>query len=200
MNLAARLRLLRDNMNRLKLRNDLMRFLPFIIIGVFLLAGLYILGDSLTKGSNDIRAEAPVAKARQGLNKQLEFPIRDQEGKEVSKVRYVIESAELHDTIIVKGQRAVSVKGRTFLVLPLKITNNYSKPIEIKARDYVRVQIGNSDQRLAADVHNDPVQVQPMSTKITRIGFPINDSDKDKLTLYIGELNGNKEKIKLNLK
>jgi hypothetical protein len=52
---------------------------------------------------------------------------------------------------------------------------------------------------LAPEIHNDPVEVQALSTKYTRLAFPIDDTYKD-LTLYVGEINGHKDAIKLNLK
>jgi hypothetical protein len=57
---------------------------------------------------------------------------------------------------------------------------------------------GNTSELLAPDIHNDPVEVQAISTKPTRVGFPINDTDK-KLTLFIGEINGQKDKVELGL-
>ena len=96
-----------------------------------------------------------------------------------------------------KGQRARAVQGRNFLILNLKLTNQYTQAIEIKTSDYVRLSVNNKNEFLAPDIHNDPVAVQPISTKYTRIGFPINDSDKN-LMLRIGEIKGKKETIKLS--
>lgn len=111
----------------------------------------------------------------------------------------VLTSAELQDEIVIKGQKANAVKGKEFLIINLKLTNNYSKTIQINTRDYIRLSVNKSDEKLAADIHNDPVEVQAISTKYTRLGFPIDETDKN-LTLYVGEINGKKESITLNLK
>lgn len=153
------------------------------------------LGD-LTGG--DGRADAPAPIATQGLNKTFEFPLIDGEGKVVSKISYTVESANLQDAFIYQGKRATAVRGRTFLIFNLKITNPYTKTIEINAKDYIRIKLNNSNEQLAPEIHNDPVQIQANSTKYTRIGLAINDTDKN-IVILIGELKGKKQAIKLNL-
>jgi hypothetical protein len=148
--------------------------------------------------NTDERAEVPAPLATQELNKGFQFPLLDESGKEVAKVSYLIQTANLQDAFIYQGKRATAVKGRTFLIFDLKITNPYTKTIEINAKDYIRVRINNAEELLAPEIHNDPVQIQANSTKYTRIGLPINDSDKD-IEIQVGELQGKKDTVKLNL-
>lgn len=145
------------------------------------------------------KIEAPQPKAKQTLNREFSFSLKDDKGKDISKVRYIIESAEIHDELILKGQRAKAVKGRTFLILNLKIKNDFKQGIKINSRDYLRLSMNKASEHLAPDVHNDPVEVQAISTKYTRVGFPINESDKN-LVLQVGEIEGKKESILLTLK
>lgn len=174
-----------------------------VVVVILILLGIFALRKSNQSPSTAVNADNKVEiqkpKATQTLNKEYAFPLTDATGKEVSKFKYTLESTELRDEIVVKGKRAVAVKGRTFFVVNLKINNSYSKTISINSRDYVRLTVNNSPDKLAADIHNDPVEIQPDSTKETRLGFPINESDKN-LTLIVGELNGKKETIKLNLR
>lgn len=180
---------------------------PFIIpivIAVLLVVGILVVAlrtagnSNPVVGSSDSRVAILPAKNSQQLGKSFSFPLSDAEGKEVSKVKYEMVNAELRDEIIVKGERARSVKDRTFLVLNVKVTNNYDKAIQITSRDYVRLIINNSSEKVAADIHNDPIEVQPISTKTTRLAFPIDDK-KQSLKLQIGEINGKKETIDLAL-
>lgn len=182
------------------------KLLLFIVIGIIVVTTAYITISNLTKsqsktvaGIQDNKITIQNAKASQELNKEFLFPLKDAKGKEISKLKYSIQKAELRDEIIVKGQKATAIKGRTFLILNLKITNDYEKSIQISARDYLRLTVNNSSEKLAPDIHNDPVEIQAISTKFTRLGFPINDTDKN-LTLQVGEIDGKKELIKLNLK
>jgi len=86
------------------------------------------------------------------------------------------------------------------LVIKLKIINTYKQAIQVNARDYIRLTVNkNNSDKFAADIHSDPVEVQPDSTKQSRLGFPINEDDKN-IILFIGELNGKKEEFKLSLK
>ena len=100
----------------------------------------------------------------------------------------------------VEGKGEKVVKGRIFLFFTIKISNGYTQAIEMNTKDYARLSVnGNFDEWLAPDIHNDPVEVQAISTKYTRLGFPINENDKN-LVLRIGEIEGEKQEIPLELK
>lgn len=168
-----------------------------LLIGSFLI-GRYFSSGSLLGSGSDIRENAPAPVATQVLNKKFEFPLLDEKGSEVARISYFVESANLQDAFIYQGKLAKAVKGRTFLIFNLKITNPYSKTIQINSKDYLRVMVNGKEERLASEINNDPVEIQADSTKYTRIGLPINDTDEN-LVLLIGELNGKKETINLNL-
>lgn len=175
----------------------------FLLLGALLIIGIFVFSQMQKTApaapQNDGRIEIQKAKAEQIINKTFSFPLRDGRGVEVSKLKFVVENAELRDEIIVKGKRATSVKGRTFLIVNVKITNDFNQPVSINSRDYMRLIVNNSSEKLAADIHNDPVEIQAISTKYSRLGFPINDSDK-KLVLQVGEIDGSKQTIQLQLK
>ena len=164
---------------------------------VLLLAIAFFAGRFLAPASTN-RLSVPAPVATQQLNKTFNFPLRDDKGKEVSKVAYTIQSADLQDAFVFQGKLATAVKGRTFLIVNLKVTNPYSKTIQINAKDYIRVKVNGSSEQLAPEIHNDPVEVQADSTKYTRVGMAINDSDKN-ITLLVGELQGSKTSINLSL-
>lgn len=178
----------------------------FIPLGLLLIVVIAVVAFILTSaskspsnvlGANDRRIDVKKPLATQKINKDFSFPLKDSAGKEVSKVKYRILDAELRDEVIVNGKRATAIKGRMFLIINLKITNDYTKTIQVNTRDYVRMTVNNNGENLAPEIHNDPVEIQANSTKYTRIGFPINDTDKD-LKLSVGEIEGKKEEIKLN--
>lgn len=179
-------------------KKHLMYALVAVLLVISFLAGRQ-LGPNATLSLTDNRTEAPAPIATQNLNKEFKFPLKDEKGKDVAQISYLVVSANLQDAFIYQGKLAKAVKGRTFLIFDLKITNPYTKTIEINAKDYIRIRVNNSEEQLAPEIHNDPVQIQANSTKYSRIGLPINDSDKD-LVILIGELQGSKEAVKLDLK
>lgn len=135
----------------------------------------------------------------QVINKEFNFPLKDNKGQELAKLKYTIESAELMNKILVQGKTVSLVKGRTFLIINLKLTNNFNKPIKVNTKDYARLVInGNEKELLAPDIHSDPVAIKPNSSEATRVGFAISDSDKN-LKLKVGEITGEKTSIDIKL-
>lgn len=185
--------------NPLDNRKKIIKFVLLVLVAVFV--GSFLINRQKKVGDpSDNRKEVQGAKASQNLNKEMSFPLKDAKGEEVSRIKFVIEKAELRDEIVVKGQKATAISGRTFLILTLKIMNEHNQAIEIDTRDYIRLSVnGNGEEWLAPDIHNDPVEVQAISTKYSRVGFPIDDGDTD-MTLRIGEINGDKEDVQVKLK
>ncbi len=175
------------------------RFAGIVIIALIIIVG----GVKLLsrKGSSGAQTqEVKGALAVQDINREFTFPLKDGKGQEIGSIKYLVQTAEKRSDIIVKGQKASATTGRTFIILTLKVTNDFKQAIQINTRDYVRLSLnGNEQELLAPDIHNDPVEVQAISTKFTRVGFPVNTTDKS-LTLWVGEINSeNKDKIELTL-
>lgn len=180
----------------------------FIIYAIALVVLLFVLflirsgrkNSATSLGTSNLSTALNPAIASKDIKREFTFPLRNSKGEEISSLKFNLETAEIRNEILVKGQRAKAVNGREFLIINLKITNQYSSSIQLNSKDYVRLAVnGNEGEWLAPDIHNDPVEVQADSTKYTRIGFPVNSTDKD-FILRIGEINGNKETIKLEIR
>lgn len=186
-------------------RNKFKDFLPLIILGVVVVGALLFIGKvavdafkGQTLGMSDSRIEIKGPKAKMSLDKTYYFPLVDDKGKVIAKLRFFLDDAEVRDEIILDGQKAVAPKGTTYLITTIELTNDSNKFIEMKVRNYVRLSKNSNKKLYAAGIHNDPVEIQPQSTKLTRLGFPISDTDKD-FILRVGDLDGKKELVKLNL-
>lgn len=132
------------------------------------------------------------------LNREFKFPLKDEKNETVGEIKYTIENIELRDEIIIKGKKAYAVKGRAFLILNLKITNDSSKTISMNTKDYARLFVNNNENEpLSPSIHNDPVVVDAISVKPTRIGFAISENDKN-IKLKIGEIKGEKTTVDIN--
>ncbi len=168
--------------------------LVLMVIAIFVFTKLFK-SNNVSTSSNQT-----IVKKSQEVNKEFTFPIKGDRDEEVAKIKFIIEKVETTNEIVVKGQKATAISGRTFLIVNLKIANQFDKSIQIDTKDYFRLSVnGNDKELLAPDIHNDPVEVQAISTKYTRVGFPVNTDDRD-FVLQVGEIKGNKEKIKLDLK
>lgn len=192
---------LSDKLNKQSLRLRLKRNIKkavVLILGLLILV-LVIRSIRVGGGTTDSSGRVTVkgAKATSDLNREFSFPVRSDSGDEITSIKFVIEKVELRDEIVVQGQKATAVEGRTFLILNIKITNDFDSALEINTKDYVRLSVNGRGEWLAPDIHNDPVEVQAISTKQTRLGFPVNDTDKN-LRLKIGEIDGQKEEVEIS--
>jgi len=179
-----------------------------VLAGVIVLAAIISivrsLPDAQSRPTTDESKKAANlnALATVHLDRKFVFPLKDEKDKQVGSFDYVIQSATIQKQIIVQGQRATAVDGRVFLILNLKITNNLKQTIKLNTRDYMRlVTEGNKNEQLAPDIHNDPVEVQAISTKYTRVGVAVDEADAKKIIqLKVGEIDGDKKTIDLNFK
>ena len=128
------------------------------------------------------------------LNHSFEIPLGTDSDKHIT---FKLVDAQIKDAIILKGQRATSVDGKQFLVVNIKLTNNHEQRIKIDTRDYVRLSVNGTEDKLAPQIHNDPVEVQPISDQYTRLGFSIFKTDTD-LKLIVGPVSGEKIEIPLS--
>lgn len=194
-----------SSINPLRLiRNKIIRIILILIIvlgGILYLTaranvftGQKTLSSIQTNSGQKTKIAQPLSV--QAINREFNFPIKDNKGATAGTLKYIIEKAETRDEIIVKGQKATAIEGRTFLIVTLKITNEGNKRIEVNSRDFVRLSVNNKPEWLAPDVHNDPVEIQPISTKYSRLGFPINEGDNN-LKIQVGEITGEKTVLDL---
>lgn len=140
---------------------------------------------------------SPALSKKVEIGKTFTIPITDSQGSTIKELKYTLIAYEITDEIIVEGRRATAIEGRKFLIIDLKVENSLDRTVQVNTRDYVRLSVNNNGSWNAPDIHNDPVEVQPISVKLTRLGFPINEADSN-FKLQVGELNGQKEIINLD--
>jgi hypothetical protein len=178
-------------------KKNIMRVILPILLFVVAIGGIYTMFNRQTnvQGVNTVATSTNKILATVPVNREFSFPLKDAKEKEIGRFTYIIESAELRNQIVVKGQTATAVDGRVFLLLNLKLVNGLDQGLSINTRDYIRVSInGDEKEWFAPDIHNDPVETQAISTKSTRVGIAIDEDDRD-IKLQIGEINGTKEII-----
>ena len=137
-------------------------------------------------------------KAETEVNQSFYFPLNNANGEEVGQIEYLIEKAELRDEIITEGRKYTSLEDRQFLTLSLKLKNDMDQAVRINVRDYVRLSMNGEEELFAPTLHSDPVEIQAISSKPTRLGYTINSTDTD-LILHVGEITGEKIQVPLSL-
>lgn len=150
---------------------------------------------ALAQTSDLAKVSPPAPKSTFPLNQEQTFSIVSN-GKKLGEFKYLLESAMLQDTIIVKGQQLSAVSGKVFLIMNLKITNPTQKEISVNTRDYLRVFPESSTDPLASDIHNDPIIVQALSAKEARLGFVVDQTAKN-FHLNFGEISGPKKELEV---
>lgn len=189
--------------NKFKFDKKNLKFILPVVIGVIVLGGIISVVRSLPNAESrpvdDAALASPDAVATLNLNREFNFPLLDESGEEAGTFQYVVESAALQKQIVVQGQRASAIEGRIFLILNLKLTNSEEQTIQLNTRDYLRlITASKPEEQFAPDIHNDPVEVQAVSTKYTRVGIAIDEEDARKLIqLKVGEIGGEKQTIDL---
>lgn len=166
-----------------------------ILVVIFALIKINPFRASSPQSTTSSRTGIKDALATLPLNKEFKFPLKDDKSETVGEIKYIIENAELRDEIIIKGKKAYAVNGKVFLVLNLKIVNDSNKNISMSTKDYTRLFINNNESEpLSPSIHNDPVVIDAISVKPTRIGFSISKSYKD-LKIKVGEIKGEKTTV-----
>lgn len=169
-----------------------------ILLFIGLLLGIYFVGQykSSTNSSSQVNLSQPYITKQ--INQSFSFPIKDSSGNQIAAFTYTMQSLNLQNEIIIKGQKAEAIQGRTFLILTIKVTNPTQHTLSLNSRDFVRISLDNSKDRLAPSIHNDPIIIQPISTEYSRLALPINTTTKQ-VTLFIGEITGVKKSISISL-
>jgi hypothetical protein len=139
-------------------------------------------------------AKPPALLLKREINRELSMELKS---KEKIKVDYLIESAELAGEIFVRGEKVKASSEKAFLLFNLKIVNSGRRGIQINSRDFVRLSSVNGEEWLAPEIHNDPVEVQAISTKYTRIGFLVSLKEKQ-FKVRLGEIDGQKTEFDLS--
>ena len=131
------------------------------------------------------------------LNKEYSFPLKDSLGESIGNITYRLKEYEVTKEVAVGGRKATTTGERSYLFVRLEIINHFESAVKINTRNYIRLSVNNQESWFAPEVNDDPVEVLSLATKITSVGFPINDSDTN-MKLQVGEPDGKKDIIVLD--
>jgi hypothetical protein len=131
------------------------------------------------------------------VNRKFNFDGLDETGKKKGKLEMVITTAEKTDSVIVQDKTYTAKNGKAFLILNLELINDSKDRLNIFPGDLIRLVVNNQEEKkFAPDLHNNYINVAPISTKIERVGFVI-DASANNLKLEIGELEADKKAVNI---
>jgi hypothetical protein len=171
-----------------------------LLIGaVLLVIGFFLINGGIFKKKKVDGNSKPIVKSV-AVDRSFDFPALTNQGKtSPTKIKFKITNVEKTNQVLVKEQIYTAKNNKTFLIAAIELKNDASVPLNIVPGDLVRMTYNNDeDNKYAPDLHNNMVMVSAISTKLERLGFVIPE-DVKQFKLYVGELEGKKEVITVNI-
>ncbi len=141
-------------------------------------------------------SQKPTAKINQAFSTQArtenKVRVRD------ADLFVTINGADIDNSLLVQGKRARTREGKTFLILNMEVENEFQVPLYIFPVDLLRL-VRDDGKKIAPSVHQGTVEIRPISTKKSNVGFVI-DPDEKSFKLEIGELSGEKQLLEISFK
>jgi len=127
------------------------------------------------------------------LGNSFEITSRAGNGSALDKKMTInLTNANITNQILIQGERAKTREGKLFLIINMELNNDepfvvYSFPVDL-------VRLARGDKKFAPSVHQGKVEIRPSSTKISNVGFVIDEGEKN-FTLELGEISETKETV-----
>lgn len=152
--------------------------------------------QNIVKSVGDEDEDGSEVLASQELNVSYTFSALDSSSTPAGEVVFRIARAEKAQEVLVQGRPANAKGDKAFLVLHIEIDNSDIEKRYISPVDVLRL-IGDEGKLFAPDIHSSVVEIQPISTKITRVGFVVLKA-RDNFQIQVGELEGEKQILEVN--
>lgn len=132
------------------------------------------------------------------MDKTFDFIGRDQNGNSTAdNLSLTFTTASKKDSVTIQGQKAAAKDGKIFLVLEVQIKNDSQQVLYLLPVDLIRLVMDEST-KMAPSVHQGMVEVRPVSTKFSNLGFVV-DAGQKEFKFEVGEVDGEKQEMMINL-
>lgn len=132
------------------------------------------------------------------INRKIEIPIRSSSGTITGeKLAINLSTIDKSNRILIQGKPATARAGKTFIILNLEIDNSTKNQLTVRPVDFIRLQ-DSQGRSFASDVHNESVKAEPVSIKRTRVGFVVDENQKN-FKFLIGEITGEKQTVEVSI-
>ena len=168
-------------------------WLTLLGLGIIAFGVWYVRNTNSKRPQNNIPNSNPVL-AQTALNSEYKFEALTA-SKKKTEIVLRLTDAEIRKEVLIQGKPATASGDKAFLILNLEFDNADTVSKYITPVDLFRL-VDDKGKKFAADVHSNMVEVAPISTKKTKIGFVVLSSQKT-FKLNLGELEGEKTDLEV---
>lgn len=162
---------------------------------IFLLIAVFLFGVSKTRADKNTDQTGMVGTPIT-IGRAMDLRAKNADGDTlVQTVNVAVTTAQLQERVLVRGNWIKARDGKLFLILNLDIRNDVNAALYAVSQDWVRL-IENDDKKKAPTAHQGMVEIRPLSTKETNVGFVVDEGQKQFL-LEIGATDGQGELIEI---
>lgn len=165
-----------------------------ISLASILIFSLALIGYLYYQNSN--QSTQPNLTAQIQLNQNYQMVAHDINGAALNKkLNLSFIDAKKVSSILIQGKTAQAINGKTFILLDFNIVNPDKTVYFANTSDLFRLVSGST--KTAPAVHQGVIDIRPLSTKSSNVGFLVGKDDKN-FTIEVGEIDGNKRVIQVN--
>lgn len=170
-----------------------------VLVVIIALILIFVAGTAVVFAVNAFKTPTNQAGPTLEISKSFNSTGRTKDGRATDGTLPIkLTSAQIADSVLVKGEKATARNGKLLLIINLEIENKYQ--ITLFSKPYNLLRLVRSDgKRIAPSVYQGDVEVLPISVKKTNLAFVIDPSEKH-FTIEAGEVNGKKDAVQINFK
>lgn len=169
-------------------------WLILVTIGIIGAIGWYV---GMRKPSVEVEANSNTKIAEASINQTFSFDGQAATGKIAGKLKMVVDKVEVNSEVLIQGKPATVRGDKAFLVLNLEFENAETQTQYISPVDLIRL-VGENDKKFAPDVHSEVIEVRPISVKLAKVGFVVQEGQKN-FKIQIGSIEGQKQTIEFQV-
>lgn len=163
-----------------------------VIVGAIVFVFLVGVFTSQTRSSSDEQSVgSPV-----GVDYTVDIAGQNKAGDTLNKnLSVTITEARRQKRVLVQGSWIKAKEGKVFLILDFDVTNSVGAAMYGMPVDWVRL-IRDEDKKVAPTVHQGQLELRPVASKETNVGFVV-DEDSKEFTVELGRIYGLEDTLQL---
>jgi hypothetical protein len=161
------------------------------------IASIFLFGISKSRANNEPDPSELVG-APIDIGRSFDLRAKNKDGDTlVQTLNVTATTAQLQKRVLVRGNWIKARDGKLFLVVNLDVKNSINAPLYAVSQDWIRL-VEQDDKKKAPTAHQGTVEIRPLSTKETNVGFVVDEGQKQ-FKLEVGATDGLGEIIEIQL-